>query len=91
MNTYYLFIFLFFLYLLLNNYLINISNEYFDIIWNYPSRINNYIYDIRGNPENIHQYCLTNFDNISNKLLVTPCLYNDKYKYDIYGSFYSNI
>lgn len=55
--------------------------EDFDVIWNYPSRINNYVYDIRGYPD---QYCL---DNNNDRKYVIPCFYKNNSKYDVNGDY----
>jgi hypothetical protein len=52
-----------------------------DVIWNYPTRINNYVYDIRGYPD---QYCLKNIDD---KEIVVPCFYENNSKYDVNGKY----
>jgi hypothetical protein len=59
-------------------------DEYFDIIWNYPTRINNYVYDIRGYPD---QYCL---DNSNDRKIVVPCFYKNNNKFNIDGKYIKN-
>lgn len=64
-----------------NIYTIDILGEDFDIIWNYPTRINNYVYDIRGYPD---QYCL---DNSNDKKIIVPCFYKNTSKFDVNGKY----
>ena len=81
MIKYFNYILIFIIIIHLLQFLSNIlsNNEYFDIIWNYPSRINNYVYDIRGYPD---QYCL----NTSNdRKFIVPCFYKNNSKFDIDG------
>ena len=61
------------------------SLEDFDIIWNYPTRINNYVYDIRGYPD---QYCL---DTTNDRKFVVPCFYKNNSKFDVDGTYTKDI
>ena len=89
MIKYFNYILIFIIVIHLLQFLSNIHEDFSDninnnIIWNYPTRINNYVYDIRGYPD---QYCL---DSTNDRKFVVPCFYKNNSKFNVDGSYNMN-